>query len=107
MDKSISVLSVVRCFSFLFEIEYNSVKTNSGDPDQTQRSVASDLGLHCLPMCNAYNMGQLVYLINISLLYHQLRIKLAGVFSFQHILQRSEIDTRAMSRDVVTEQYLY
>ena len=22
---------------------------NSGDPDQTLRSVASDLGLHCLP----------------------------------------------------------
>ena len=22
---------------------------NSGDPDQTPRSVASDLGLHCLP----------------------------------------------------------
>ena len=23
---------------------------NSGDPGQTPRSVASDLGLHCLPM---------------------------------------------------------
>ena len=23
---------------------------NSGDPDQTLRSVASDLGLHCLPI---------------------------------------------------------
>ena len=23
---------------------------NSGDPDQTQRSAASDLGLHCLPI---------------------------------------------------------
>ena len=23
---------------------------NSGDPDQTPRSVASDLGLHCLPI---------------------------------------------------------
>ena len=23
---------------------------NSGDPDQTPRSAASDLGLHCLPM---------------------------------------------------------
>ena len=23
---------------------------NSGDPDQTQHSVASDLGLHCLPV---------------------------------------------------------
>ena len=24
--------------------------TNSGDPDQTPRSAASDLGLHCLPV---------------------------------------------------------
>ena len=23
---------------------------NSGDPDQTARSAASDLGLHCLPV---------------------------------------------------------
>ena len=23
-----------------------------GDPDQTPHSVASDLGLHCLPMCH-------------------------------------------------------
>ena len=23
---------------------------NSGDPDQTPRSAASDLGLHCLPV---------------------------------------------------------
>ena len=23
---------------------------NSGDPDRTPRSVASDLGLHCLPI---------------------------------------------------------
>ena len=26
------------------------VFANSGDPDQTPRSVASDLGLHCLPI---------------------------------------------------------
>ena len=26
------------------------MQANSGDPDQTQHSVASDLGLHCLPM---------------------------------------------------------
>ena len=24
--------------------------SNSGDPDQTPRSAASDLGLHCLPI---------------------------------------------------------
>ena len=26
------------------------VFANSGDPDQTPRSAASDLGLHCLPV---------------------------------------------------------
>ena len=26
------------------------VFANSGDPDQTSRSAASDLGLHCLPV---------------------------------------------------------
>ena len=26
------------------------MQANSGDPDQTSNSVASDLGLHCLPM---------------------------------------------------------
>ena len=26
------------------------LSANSGDPDQTQRSAASDLGLHCLPV---------------------------------------------------------
>ena len=28
------------------------MQANSGDPDQTLHSVASDLGLHCLPMSN-------------------------------------------------------
>ena len=27
---------------------------NSGDPDQTSRSAASDLGLHCLPITWAF-----------------------------------------------------
>ena len=26
------------------------LSANSGDPDQTPRSAASDLGLHCLPI---------------------------------------------------------
>ena len=28
---------------------YSNFDRNSGDPDQTSRSVASDLDLHCLP----------------------------------------------------------
>ena len=29
--------------------------TNSGDPDQTPRSAASDLSLHCLPVIPVFN----------------------------------------------------
>ena len=36
-------------FDFIQTIIEFSV-ANSGDPDQTPRSVASDLGLHCLPL---------------------------------------------------------
>ena len=35
---------IITCF-----IEMPVVNANSVDPDQTPRSVASDLGLHCLP----------------------------------------------------------
>ena len=31
-------------------IRMHILHANSVDPDQTPRSVASDLGLHCLPM---------------------------------------------------------
>ena len=31
-------------------IEIPDFNANSADPDQTPRSAASDLGLHCLPM---------------------------------------------------------
>ena len=30
---------------------------NSVDPDQTPHSVASDLGLHCLPMSQKWTLG--------------------------------------------------
>ena len=32
---------------------------NSGDPDQTLRSVASDLDLHCLPMSHKVNASRI------------------------------------------------
>ena len=34
----------------IFFILSKILQANSGDPDQTQHSVASDLGLHYLPM---------------------------------------------------------
>ena len=47
LEQSIFVLRGVRWyFSFLFKI----MQANSGDPDQTPHSVASDLGLPYLPM---------------------------------------------------------
>ena len=49
--QSISVLRVVEWYYFLFlKLKENINLANSEDPDQTPRSVASDLGLHCLPM---------------------------------------------------------
>ena len=35
---------------FFFLLEITVVNANNVDPDQTPRSAASDLGLHCLPM---------------------------------------------------------
>ena len=38
-------------FFFIFiQILIEIMQANSGDPDQTPRSLASDLGLHFLPM---------------------------------------------------------
>ena len=51
LEQPISVLrDVWWYFSFLFKFLYKIMQANSGDPDQTPHSVASDLGLHCLPM---------------------------------------------------------
>ena len=33
------------------------INANSVDPDQTPRSVASDLDLHCLPMSHLWDAG--------------------------------------------------
>ena len=38
-------LLLLSCF-----VEIPELNANSEDPDQTPRSAASDLGLHCLPM---------------------------------------------------------
>ena len=52
LDRSISYMGIgvslsLSCFEETFELSANSVY-----PDQTPRYVASDLGLHCLPMSN-------------------------------------------------------
>ena len=50
LEQSIFVLrDVGGIFHFLL--------ANSGDPDQTQRSAASDLGLHCLPTSHKRTLG--------------------------------------------------
>ena len=51
LDESTASFRGVWCtFSFYFYFEYIFLLANSEDPDQTPHSVASDLGLHCLPM---------------------------------------------------------
>ena len=37
-------------FHFFFQIQKSILHANSGDTDQMQHSLASDLGLHCLHM---------------------------------------------------------
>ena len=53
LDRSISgrrgvwLIVLLPCLRDVFVFVFNA---NSVDPDQTPRSTASDLGLHCLPM---------------------------------------------------------
>ena len=47
-------------FFQLYSIQNRFLLANSEDPDQTPRSVASELCLHCLPMYQ--NMGREAYL---------------------------------------------
>ena len=47
-SSSISGVSVL-CFSIIFIIKISVRNSNRVDPDQMPHSVASDLGLHCLP----------------------------------------------------------
>ena len=56
LDESISKFRGVWCtFSFLFYFEYIFLLANSEEPDQTPRSAASDLGLHCLPTSHKWD----------------------------------------------------
>ena len=52
LDRSISYIRGVRLVFFIiqFFVEISELNANSVDRDQTPCSVASDLGLHCLPM---------------------------------------------------------
>ena len=36
-------------------VEISELNANSGEPDQTSRFAASDLGLHCLPMSRLWD----------------------------------------------------
>ena len=48
----VSFSKVLPCFKAISVLNANSV-----DPDQTPRSAASDLGLHCLPMSIFWDAG--------------------------------------------------
>ena len=51
LEESICYLGGSRCnFLGLFGSRQKLLLANSGDPGQTLHHVASDLGLHCLPM---------------------------------------------------------
>ena len=95
LNVSISKFRGVWCiFLFWFFLKYNFLLANSVVPDQTPRSAASDLGLHCLPMSIKWD-ARLIWVKNhrtalnscitvfwtvpLSLLL------LPPVFNFQHI----------------------
>ena len=48
-------MGVLCTFSFLFYFEYLFLLAITEDPDQTPRSAASDLSLHCLPMSQKWD----------------------------------------------------
>ena len=51
LDRSISYIRGVWLVLLLsLFVEISELSANSVDPDQTPRSAASDLGIHCLPM---------------------------------------------------------
>ena len=51
LDRSVSNgIGVWLVFNITTIYRNSFIKLNSVDPDQTPRSAASDLGLHCLPM---------------------------------------------------------
>ena len=52
------------------------MQANSGDPYQTSHSVASDLGLHCLPMPHKKDARHIWVKIAINLLSRNLRSRL-------------------------------
>ena len=51
LDESICHFRGVRCIlSLLFYFRWKILIANNVDPDQMKHDVASDLGLHCLPI---------------------------------------------------------
>ena len=50
------------------------MQANSGDPDQTPHSVASHLGLHCLPMSHKKDARHIWVKNAIILLSHNIRV---------------------------------
>ena len=50
LDRSISYIRGVWFLLLSYFVEFSEVNANHVDPDQTSWSVASDLGLHSLPV---------------------------------------------------------
>ena len=49
-------------FLFLFKFKWNILQANNGDPDQTQRFVASGLDLYHLPTSFSPTKGRYAYM---------------------------------------------
>ena len=62
----------VRIFIFIQDIQL----ANRGDPDQTPRSVASNLGLHCLPVSHKKDDRHIWVKVSSSLFLSEMIVKL-------------------------------
>ena len=72
MEESISDVMYVRLYNVDISRERMlELFVNSGDPDQTLRSAASDLGLHCLPNIRL-GVSSLQW-VNLRKLRHEMR----------------------------------
>ena len=70
--------------NILFKFQYNILQANSGEPDQTPRSAASDLGLRRLPVSNKKDAMRIWVKMSLGIY-----IILIGLFSFHLFVHHS------------------
>ena len=78
------------------------MQANSGDPNQTPHSVASDLGLHYLPMSHKKDAGH-IWVKNANILLISLELQKFG----KYIVEIIFLGTSDLSKGSLTVWALY